>query len=60
VVLFLIVPMIYDLARGPRTKLVVDVIVTVGAAAAAYGIIQYTLLHFDSLRLRPRGRSVIT
>jgi O-antigen ligase len=54
-VLFLIVPMLYDLARGPRTKLVVDVIVTVGAAAAAYGIIQYTLLHFDSLRLRPRG-----
>ena len=54
-VLFLIVPMVYDLARGSRTKLVVDVIVTVGAAAAAYGIIQYTLLHFDSLRLRPRG-----
>jgi O-antigen ligase len=54
-VLFLIVPMVYDLARGPRTKIIVDVIVTVGAAAAAYGIIQYTLLHFDSLRLRPRG-----
>jgi O-antigen ligase len=54
-VLFLIVPMMYDLARGPRTKIIVDVIVTVGAAAAAYGIIQYTLLHFDSLRLRPRG-----
>jgi O-antigen ligase len=53
--LFLIVPMVYDLARGPRSKIVVDVIVTVGAAAAAYGIIQYTLLHFDSLRLRPRG-----
>jgi O-antigen ligase len=54
-VLFLIVPMVYDLARGPKTKIVVDVIVTVGALAAAYGIIQYTLLHFDSLRLRPRG-----
>ena len=54
-VLFLIVPMVYDLARGSRTKTVVDVIITVGAAAAAYGIIQYTLLHFDSLRLRPRG-----
>jgi O-antigen ligase len=53
--LFLIVPMVYDLARGSRATLVVDVIVTVGAAAAAYGIIQYTLLHFDSLRLRPRG-----
>ncbi|HEY7187067.1 MAG TPA: O-antigen ligase family protein [Vicinamibacterales bacterium] len=54
-VLFLIVPMVYDLARGPKTKIVADVIVTVGALAAAYGIIQYTLLHFDSLRLRPRG-----
>jgi len=48
-------PMVYDLARGPKTKIVADVIVTVGALAAAYGIIQYTLLHFDSLRLRPRG-----
>jgi len=54
-VLFLIVPMVYDLARGAKTKIVADVIVTVGALAAAYGIIQYTLLHFDSLRLRPHG-----
>jgi len=53
--LFLVVPMVYDLARGPRTKTVADVIVTVGAIAAAAGIIQYTLLHFDSLRLRPHG-----
>jgi O-antigen ligase len=53
--LFLIVPVVYDLARGGRTKTVVDVIITVGALAAAYGIIQYGMLHFDSLRLRPRG-----
>ena len=53
--LFLIVPVVYDLARGPRTRTVVDVIVTVGALAAVYGIIQYGMLHFDSLRLRPRG-----
>jgi O-antigen ligase len=53
--LFLIVPVVYDLARGSRTKTVVDIIVTIGAAAAAYGIIQYGMLHFDSLRLRPRG-----
>jgi O-antigen ligase len=52
--LFLIVPVLYDLARG-RTKTIVDVVVTVGALAAAYGIIQYGMLHFDSLRLRPRG-----
>jgi len=53
--LFLIVPVVYDLARGSRTKNIVDVIITIGALAAAYGIIQYGMLHFDSLRLRPRG-----
>ena len=53
--LFLIVPVVYDLARGGRTKTVMDVIITVGAIAAAYGIVQYGMLHFDSLRLRPRG-----
>jgi O-antigen ligase len=53
--LFLIVPVVYDLARGSRTKTVMDVVITIGALAAAYGIIQYGMLHFDSLRLRPRG-----
>jgi O-antigen ligase len=53
--LFLIVPVVYDLARGSRTKNIVDVIITIGGLAAAYGIIQYGMLHFDSLRLRPRG-----
>jgi O-antigen ligase len=53
--LFLIVPVVYDVARGARTRTVMEVIVTVGAMAAAYGIIQYGMLHFDSLRLRPRG-----
>lgn len=53
--LFLIVPAVYDLARGQRASTVTDVIITVGAAAAAYGIIQYGMLHFDSLGQRPRG-----
>ena len=53
--LFLIVPLVYNLARGWRSKTVTDVLITVGALAAAYGIIQYGMLHFDSLRLRPRG-----
>jgi O-antigen ligase len=53
--LFLIVPVVYDLARGSRTKTIMDVIITIGALAAAIGIIQYGMLHFDSLRLRPRG-----
>jgi O-antigen ligase len=53
--LFLIVPAVYDLARGPRAATTMDVIITVGAAAAAYGIVQYGMLHFDSLGQRPRG-----
>jgi hypothetical protein len=39
--LFVIVPAVYQIARGERASLVVDVIVSVGAASAAYGIIQY-------------------
>jgi O-antigen ligase len=53
--LFLIVPAVYDLARGQRATTATDVIVTVGAAAAVYGIVQYGMLHFDSLGQRPRG-----
>jgi hypothetical protein len=34
---------------------VVDVIRLVGAASAAYGIIQYGLLHYDNLGRRPEG-----
>jgi len=54
-VLFLIVPAVYDLARGHKAITVTDVIITVGAAIAAYGIVQYGMLHFDSLGQRPRG-----
>jgi O-antigen ligase len=53
--LFLIVPLVYRLARGSSAESVVDVIVTVGAASAAYGVIQYGVLQYDSLRLRPQG-----
>ena len=54
-VLLLIVPLVYRLARGRDAHLVADVLVTVGAASAAYGIIQYGVLHYDTLRLRPEG-----
>src|SRR5688500_8826723 len=37
--LFLLVPAVYDIARGQRAGTVVDVIVSVGAASAAFGII---------------------
>jgi O-antigen ligase len=53
--LFIIVPAVYQIARGERAALVVDVIVSVGAASAAYGIIQYGLLHYDNLGRRPEG-----
>jgi O-antigen ligase len=53
--LFVIVPAVYQIARGERASLVVDVVVSVGAASAAYGIIQYGLLHYDNLGRRPEG-----
>ena len=54
-VLFAIVPLVYDLARGERATTVVDVILTLGAASAIYGIIQYGILHYDNLGRRPEG-----
>jgi len=53
--LFLLVPAVYDIARGERAATVVDVIVTVGAASAAFGIVQYGMLHYDNLGQRPQG-----
>jgi O-antigen ligase len=55
--LLVVVPAVFDLARGRRASTVIDVIVTVGAASAAVGMIQYGLLHFDSLGKRPQGIS---
>jgi O-antigen ligase len=53
--LLLIVPAVYQVARGRNAVTVIDVLVTVGAASAAYGIIQYGILHYDSLQRRPQG-----
>jgi O-antigen ligase len=54
-ILLLLVPAVYHLARGDRAATVVDVIVSVGAASAAFGIIQYGILHYDNLGQRPQG-----
>ena len=54
-VLFALVPAVYTLARGPRAGSVVDVVIAVGAASAAYGIVQYAMLHYDNLGQRPQG-----
>jgi O-antigen ligase len=54
-VLFLLVPMVYEFARGPRSMTVMTVIITVGAVSAAAGIVQYGLLNYDHLGQRPQG-----
>jgi O-antigen ligase len=53
--LFLIVPATYRLIRGSRPATLLIVIMSVGAATAAYGIFQYGLLHYDQLNQRPQG-----
>lgn len=54
-VLFLVVPMVYDLARGTKAPFVVQVIITVGAVSALYGIFQFGVLQYDNLGRRPQG-----
>ncbi|HKT81921.1 MAG TPA: O-antigen ligase family protein [Vicinamibacterales bacterium] len=54
-VLFLIVPLVYRFASGQRGQTLVTVIVTVGAASAALGIVEYAMLGYDNLGNRPRG-----
>ena len=59
-VLFVIVPLVYRLLPGRRSLAAVDVIITVGAMSATWGIIQYRILNYDHLGRRPRARSVTT
>jgi O-antigen ligase len=40
---------------GRRGATMITVIVTVGAASAAFGIFQYGILRYDNLGMRPRG-----
>jgi O-antigen ligase len=54
-VLFLLVPLVYRFATGPRAATLVTVIVTFAAASAAVGIVQYGVLHYDNLGQRPQG-----
>jgi O-antigen ligase len=54
-VLYVIVPLTYRLLRGRRAALATDVIITVGALSATYGIIQYLILNYDNLGRRPQG-----
>jgi O-antigen ligase len=54
-VLFLVVPLAYRLLAGNRATIATTVILSVGAASAAFGIFQYGILNYDHLQLRPRG-----
>jgi O-antigen ligase len=54
-VLFLIVPVVYRFARGPRALVFATVIISVGAISALIGIVQYGVLHYDNLGKRPQG-----
>jgi len=54
-VLFLIVPLTFRLASGSRGITLVTVVISCAAISAAFGIIQYGILHYDHLNQRPRG-----
>ena len=53
--LFMLVPVVYDLARGERANMLLSIIITVGAASAFIGIVQYGLLDYDTLNKRLQG-----
>ena len=55
VLLFLVVPAVYRFASGQRVSTVANIVITVGAATAVIGIVQYGILEYDHLGQRPRG-----
>ena len=55
VLLFLIVPVVYRLARGHWASTIATIVISVGAVTAVVGIVQYGILEFDSLGQRPLG-----
>ena len=55
VLLFLVVPVAYRLARDQRAQTAATLVVTVGAASAVFGVVQYGILEYDNLGQRPTG-----
>jgi O-antigen ligase len=53
--LFLLVPLVHDFARGRRARTALTLAITVGAASALVGIVQYGVLNYDNLGRRPQG-----
>jgi O-antigen ligase len=54
-VLFLLVPVTYRLMNESRAQMLVSVVMSLGAVSAVVGIIQYGILHHDTLGQRPQG-----
>jgi O-antigen ligase len=54
-VLFLLVPVAYRFVSRARAPMLMTVILTCAAVSAAYGIVQYGILHYDYLGHRPQG-----
>ena len=55
ILLFLVVPLVYRLARHKQAQIVATLIITIGAASALFGIVQYGILEYDNLGQRPMG-----
>jgi O-antigen ligase len=53
--LFLMVPIVFTVARRDVARRIVLILITVGAASAIFGIVQYGILHYDHLGQRPQG-----
>jgi O-antigen ligase len=53
--LYLVVPLVFDTARGKRANQVMQTILTVGAISAIVGVAEYGIFGFDNLNQRPRG-----
>jgi O-antigen ligase len=48
--LFMLVPVVYDFARGARARTLVTIIITIGAISAMVGLVQYAILNYGSDR----------
>ena len=55
VLLFLVVPVVFQLSRGSRATMLGTVLLTVGAITAVIGLVQYGILEYDNLGRRPLG-----
>jgi len=54
-VLFLLVPVVFEFGRGARARTLATIAISVGAASALVGIVQYGVLNYDNLGRRPQG-----